>query len=575
MEPDTAGMTDQKCAASLKTLCRTLAILVAGVGLVVLLGWILDIAQLKGVFAGYATMKTNTALSFLLAGGTLWLAAGDAAAYGGPTFRRLLAAVIPVIAFLTLCEYSFGRDLGIDRILMRDPASSNRMSLATAICFLLIGLALLCVRSRRGVLAAQCLALAVAFLSFVAILAYIFNVRELYRVGVFSSMAVHTAVCLLMLAVGVLFLHGDRGAMFVISADSQGGKLARVSLPFVVAVPVLIGWVRLLGQNAGFYGTEFGLALYATSNVAIFVSTFWIYSWRLHRADTQLRQAHEQTLALNDTLEQRVAERTADLARTVAELEQFTVVASHDLQEPLRTIASYSQLLARRYRGRLDAEADEFIGFIVGGATRMKRLIQDLLDYGRLDSKKRGHTPVDMQSAVAEAIANLRFSIEESRATVTWDPLPVVAADKHLVVRLFQNLIGNAIKYRGPDPPRIHVSCCAGERAQVFSISDNGIGIEAGYREKIFAIFERLHTGENYEGTGIGLAISKKIVESHNGTIWVESIPGQGSTFYFSLPDKHAKTEPSSFAAGATPISPPEARCRTAAPQTGRGYAPP
>lgn len=537
-------MTDQTSVAIFKALCRALALLVAFAGALVLLGWAVRIASLKSIFPGFATMKTNTALSFILAAMSLWLTVAKPRGLAARVIGQIAAVSVTAIALLTLCEYCFGWNLGIDQLLVHDPDSINRMSGATAFCFLLFGPALLLTGWRRGLLPGQWLALCVAFLSFVAILAYIFNVRDLYRVGVYSSMAIHTAGCLLLLAVGLLFARPEQGLMFVISADSQGGKLVRRSIPFIIGVPVLLGWVRLQGQNAGLYGTEFGLALFVTANVAIFGSTCWFYALRLHRADTQLRQAHEETLALNQSLEQRVALRTAELARSVAELEQFAVVASHDLQEPLRSIASYAQLLARRYREKLDPEADEFIGFIVAGATRMKRLIHDLLEYAQLGAKRRALTLVAVESALGEAVANLKFAIENNNAIVTWDELPSIAADKSLLVRLFQNLIGNAIKYRGADPPRIHIGCRAQHGSQLFSVSDNGIGIESSYKEKIFVLFQRLHTGEDYEGTGIGLAISKKIVESHDGTIWVESSPGQGSTFYFTLADEAAKAKP-------------------------------
>jgi PAS domain S-box-containing protein len=261
--------------------------------------------------------------------------------------------------------------------------------------------------------------------------------------------------------------------------------------------------------------------------------------------------------------EEQLKEAMADLERSNAELQQFAYVASHDLQEPLRMVSSYLQLIAQRYRGRLDEDADEFIAFAVDGANRMRRLIDDLLAYSRVGTQGRPLAPTDSQAALNQALANLEIAIEEAGATVTSDPLPTVLADPGQLVQVFQNLIGNAVKFHGQAPSHIHISAqhledtaSPGERAiptpasdirhpttdlrppasWVFSVRDNGIGIDPQQFERIFRVFQRLHTRAEYPGTGIGLAICKKIVERHGGRIWVESAPGQGATFYFTIP---------------------------------------
>ncbi len=228
--------------------------------------------------------------------------------------------------------------------------------------------------------------------------------------------------------------------------------------------------------------------------------------------------------------------QAAELARSNAELEQFAYVASHDLQEPLRTVTNFTQLLAKRYRGRLDRDADDFIQYIVGGTVRMAQLIDDLLDYSRAGRADQPMQPTDCGGALAQAVANLDLSIRESGAVVRRDGLPTVIGNPSLLTQLFQNLIGNAIKFRGADRPEIRVS--AGRRGDewLFSIKDNGIGIAPQYAERIFVIFQRLHGRNEYPGTGVGLAICKRIVARHGGRIWVESEPGRGSTFYFTLP---------------------------------------
>jgi PAS domain S-box-containing protein len=227
-----------------------------------------------------------------------------------------------------------------------------------------------------------------------------------------------------------------------------------------------------------------------------------------------------------------------ELNRSNEELGQFAYLASHDLQEPLRMVASYTQLLAKRYAGKLDADADEFIAFAVDGANRMQRLIQDLLTYSRVGTKNRDLVEISSEAALEQAIANLHGAIADSGALVTHDPLPAVIADDGQLTQVFQNLVGNAIKYQKREEiPRIHVSSTqSGDRRWTFSVKDNGIGVDEQYFGKIFGMFQRLHKREEFAGTGIGLAICKKIVERHGGTISIESRPGAGSTFRFNLP---------------------------------------
>lgn len=231
-------------------------------------------------------------------------------------------------------------------------------------------------------------------------------------------------------------------------------------------------------------------------------------------------------------------QKTEELKRSNDELEKFAYVASHDLHEPLRMVASYTQLLAKRYAGRLDSDADEFIGYAVDGANRMQRLIQDLLAYSRVGTQGKELRPTSSEDAFARALANLQSAIEESGALVTHDPLPTVLADDSQVVQLFQNLIGNAVKYHGLDTPQIHIESAKNDKREwTFAVRDNGIGIPSEHFDRIFVMFQRLHGRDEFGGTGIGLAVCKKIVERHGGRMWVESEQGHGSTFRFTMPE--------------------------------------
>ncbi len=255
------------------------------------------------------------------------------------------------------------------------------------------------------------------------------------------------------------------------------------------------------------------------------------------------KNAEQALRKARDELELRVQQRTEELARSNAaleesnrELQQFASIASHDLQEPLRMVASYCELLKRRYHGQLDEDADDFINFAMDGAARMQTLIRDLLAYSRLQTEARPYEDTDCGALVADVMKNLAMSIQAADATVTYNSLPTVTGSPSQLTEVFQNLIENAIKYRGPEPPAVHVSAERKDEQWVFAVRDNGIGIDAEHLDRIFTVFKRLHSHDRIPGTGIGLAICRRAVERHGGVIWVESQLGKGSTFYFTIP---------------------------------------
>jgi PAS domain S-box-containing protein len=252
---------------------------------------------------------------------------------------------------------------------------------------------------------------------------------------------------------------------------------------------------------------------------------------------SERKETEERIRELNNNLEERVLERTEALMRSNEELQQFAYIASHDLQEPLRTVSIYAQLLAKRYRGQLAGEADQFIKFIVEGSERMEKLIHDLLDFSRVDARATdSFTRTSCDEALNEALRSVHPLLEESGAILTREPLPWVTGDLIQLARLFQNLLVNSIKYRKEETPRIHIAAERQNGEYLFSVRDNGIGIEPQYAEKVFGIFRCLQPRDKSSGSGMGLAICRKIVSRHEGRIWVESVLGNGATFYFTLP---------------------------------------
>ena len=512
---------------SFRDMAKWASIIAIAAGYHVFLGWVFDIDILKSPWATFSTMKASSAICSMMAGISLYFlqTRRPIAPEHKNLIVRVCAGLTATIAVLSLAEYLFGFDLGVDEFLFpqtyrEGSVHPGRMSLMSAVGFSMIGIGLLLLDSPRRYVVADTLALVSAAISLLAIASYMYQ-AEAFE----GQMPLYGAMVLFLISVGMLCARADRGVMAKVSSNSFGGIMARRLLPATFLIPIILGWLQHRGQRSGLYGAEPGLALFAVANVLVFLSVVWWGVNSLHRMDTKRRQA-----------ERELQETAAKLARSNADLEQFAYVASHDLKEPLRAISGSIQILQERYKDKLERGADEVIKHTVDGATRMQTLIDDLLTYSRLTTREAPLEATDCSQIVQEVLANLKSAIDESKAIITYDALPVVKADSTQLLQVFQNLIGNAIKYRSQRTPRIHIGVEDKGNEWLLAISDNGIGIAPQYADRIFRIFQRLHTRKEYSGTGIGLAVCKKIVERHGGRIWLESELEEGSTFLFTLP---------------------------------------
>ncbi len=634
-----------------------LSILIIFVGFIVLIGWMFNISILLSPSSGFSTIKSNVGLVFILIGVSIFLLQSKRANKNNRRIAQILAFFVVLIGFLTLIEYIFNINLGIDQILFKETigafhtSSPNRMAFSAALNTLFVGISILLldIKLHRDYRPAQFFAIIGGLISLLALLGYVYNVSTLYYIPQYTAIALYAALTFILVFTAIMFARPNKGIMSLIVSKSLGGVLSRRLLPLIIIVPILLGEIWKEGVNLGFYDNSFSYVLLVFSIIIFLSIILWTTANSIKKIDndrykvredlrlsnlynrslieasvdplvtidpdgkiTDVNKSTEFVTGFNrediigtdfsdyftdpkhardgyhqvfdegivrdyelviknkngqitpvlynasvykdgsnnvigvfasarDITELKEAEnnlkiKIEELTRSNAELEQFAYVSSHDLQEPLRMIASYLQLLERKYKGKLDAKADKYINFSVDGATRMQKLIDDLLAFSRVTTKANELKPTDLESVYNEILSNLEVLIDENNAIVNHDPLPVVMADKTQISQVFQNLINNAIKFHSKDQPKIKISVNEENNQWLFSVQDNGIGIDPKHSDRIFEIFKRLHKKRDYPGTGIGLAICKKIIERHGGRIWVKSELGKGSTFYFTLP---------------------------------------
>ena len=518
---------------NLKTVSEILSIVIIIIGVIIFIGWAFNIPLLKSPGPDFPTIKFNSALCFILIGASLWLQQTKRINKRNRHIAQVLTVIVLLIGLIALIEHLFNFNLGIDQILFIEPSGAletsapNRIAFIGAIEYIIIGFALLVIDKKvHKYSPTQYLMILGSIISLMVLLGYLYDAPEFYKISYYTATSIYAGIVFMLISFAVLIARPETGFMEVLTSGEYGSIFGLRILFVLAIISIVFGWLRILGQNLGYYDTAFGTVLY-TLSVLIILSIFvWNSILSLNKTDRERKDANNE---LKKNLE--------ELERSNKELKSFTHITSHDLQEPLRTITSYSQLIERRYKRQLDPDADEFLEYMVSDAKRMKSMIQGLLDYSHVEAKGDEFKEVNTEKALDIALSNLQHSIEQYHAEVTHDPLPPVFADENQIVNVFQNLIDNALKFRKKDEtPKIHISAKKDDNEWIFSVKDNSMGIEDQYFDKIFEVFKRLHAIGEYEGAGIGLAIVKRIIDRHGGHIWVKSSPGEGSTFYFTIP---------------------------------------
>ena len=634
-----------------------------GVGLLVLLGWGLHLQNLTSLRPSWVSMKANTALAFVFSGAALIF---SGPVRPRPRWSKGLAAGAAFLGLAALLAYLFHWGPGLDEFLFRDywatsdQAYPGRMAPVTAISFVLFGMGIWFLNSTNPSppYLPQTLFLTIMLLSGLALIGYLYGVKALYQVSAFTTLAFHTAVTFVALALAGLFLRPREGLAGVIFSRRAGGRTARLLLPIAIFLPITMGWGRILVArvnwlssdlltailvivvfvvlgsaivfqaaylnreseareekslllNAVLEGISEGIVVADTNGKMIYFNTAaeriiglgmskqdsskWTEEYGVFHEDQVTPMAEEElplTNALKGVeikdqiqflrnsvhpqgvfisvsgrrlvdeqgnligglvvvrditalrkLEEKRREYTQALESSNKEMQDFVFVASHDLQEPLRKIQSFGEFLRDEFKEALGETGRDYVERMQSAAGRMQTLINDLLALTRVTTKAKPFGPVDLSVVLQEVLSDLESNIQEKQARVEVPPLPTLEGDATQLRQLFQNLIGNALKYRKPDvSPRVKVSAAPlnghgpGSGYWRIQIEDNGIGFDNQYSDQIFKVFERLHGRDEYEGTGIGLAICRKVVERHGGTISAEGRPGQGSVFTVDLP---------------------------------------
>jgi signal transduction histidine kinase len=575
------------------------------VGTLVLVGWAFDLAALKSLPAEASPMYPTAAICFVALGIALWLSQKQSSQLGRASLQRKIAAqtcalFAVLVGLVTLSEYLFGMNVGIDELLFRKALSfvhvpfPGRMAHLTGLEFIVLGTALVLLNAESW--SSQRLALYFALIGtvigLITLVGYAYGAKALYRISTFSSVELQTALLLTLLGSAILCARPNHGPISTVISRNLGGSIARLILPAVLTLPFVIGWLRLQGQHAGLYGTEFGLAISTISNVLIFAALFWLGSRSLNKVDaarlrstTQLKGANEELKTLNESLEQRVRDRTAELRATNIDLQseiaertkvervlhdrnielqnaaeakdRFLANMSHELRTPLNGILGFAEFLVDGKPGKVNPKQKEYLEDILNSGRHLLQLISDVLDLAKVGA---GKMELNVEKflfckAIEEVCAVTKPIAQKKSIQIEVDIAPEigdVTLDKQKLKQILYNLLSNAIKFNHEGGKVFIRAERHGTGRIKLVVNDTGVGIKAEDSGRLFQEFEQLDSGasRHYEGTGLGLALTRKIVELQGGTIEMQSEVGQGSTFTVILPmimDEAAILTPPTF----------------------------
>ncbi len=541
---------------------RLISLFVVFIGLLVLAGWLFKIQTLKTILSGHQSMKVNTAILFILTGYAFFLITVDK--------RRFLSNILSVLVILfslaSLSQEVFKYNLGIDEFFIKDTGNGDvtfpgRPSPTTLIGFTLIGFAFLLIRSTKtiGKAISQYLLHVVTLISFIVLAGYIYMIPSLYKLSFITSVALHTGFSLFILSISASLINQDQGIIGLFTGKKIGNIISRRLFPQMVIVFLLLGYFRIYIYRNNLLSVEFGVALHVISSIIIVLSLVWYNAQKINLIDDQRKKNEDDLLKINLNLEKTIKELTEvhekldskikELSNTNKELETFNYISSHDLQEPLRKIKNFAQVLLEEEAINLTKDGKYYLARMSDTANNMQKLIDDLLSYYRTKNSNRTFIKTDLNQLVDEVIAALKETIIEKQAVVKCEKLCEANVIPFQFNQLFTNLIANALKFTSAQrKPEILISCKndLGRNLNAklsphvqyccITVSDNGIGFDVQYNERVFEIFERLHKKDNYPGTGVGLAICKKIAENHHGTITASSEVDKGAKFDIYIP---------------------------------------
>lgn len=545
--------SDSRLVSLFKSISAAASMIVLAVGVVVLIGWMFNVTLLKSILPGLVTMKANTAAAFALIGVSLWLLQTSSPPAGLPQgewgrggkwtrhIAHLCALFVALVGTFTLIEYLSGWNLGIDQLLFKEAPGAvqttfpGRMAPNTALNFLITGLTLLLLdaETRRGHPPAQYLILIEGALALLALVGYVYGISTLYGgIASFTAMALHTAVVFLVVCVGVLCARPERGPMAIFTSAGLGGLIARRLFFVAVGFPIMLELAAIAGVKAGLYDPAFESAFHTLLVIIAFLFAVLATAHLLDRIDAGRQRAEEAVSKLNEDLDRRAAE----LEAANKELEAFSYSVSHDLRAPLRAIDGFSRILIEEYAPQLVPEALRYLQLVRDNTRQMGNLVDDLLAFSRLSRQPLKVQHVEPTILVRHVLEDLRNEQEGRRIEVSIGDLPSCQADPALLKQVWVNLLSNAIKYtRKRDTARIEIGYQKTGEEQVYFVQDNGVGFDMRYAAKLFGVFQRLHRVEEYEGTGVGLAIVQRIIQRHGGRVWVEAEVDKGTIFYFTI----------------------------------------